>query len=484
MKNKNAETQGSALNIEQNGINVIDESERKGSPKSLFWPWFAANIAVLSVSYGAWTLEMGINAQQAIIATTLGIIVAFLLVGFVSLAGKRGSAPTMILSRSAFGVNGNRVPAVISWLICVGWETILVVLSTLAVATVFKEMHWASGNMTKIIAFLVVIAIIVGVAVLGFDAIMNFQKWLTIILGIATIVYFILCAHLINFNLLTTMKPGNFAGMIGAAILVITGLGMSWINSAADYSRYIPRKASSKGVVGWTTFGGALTPVILVIFGILLVASQKGNVTSAFATNISADPIGTLASVLPTWYLLPFTLVSVISLVSGAVLDIYSSGLALLAIGLPVKRWVGTCLDGIIMFLGTIYILWFASSDFFSLFEAFLFAVGVPIAGWSGIFLAELVIRKKDYDEKALFDAKGRYGSVNWVSLLGMIVASIVGFGFMTSTVSGFTWQGYLFNSFLPKAVWGYSNLGVFIALLIGFIVPFFNIKAIRKQEA
>lgn len=82
-----------------------------------------------------------------------------------------------------------------------------------------------------------------------------------------------------------------------------------------------------------------------------------------------------------------------------------------------------------------------------------------------------------------MFDAKGRYGSVNWVSLLGMIVASIVGFGFMTSTVSGFTWQGYLFNSFLPKAVWGYSNLGVFIALLICFIVPFFNIKAIRKQE-
>ena len=30
-----------------NGINVISESERKGHPRDLFWPWFAANISVL-----------------------------------------------------------------------------------------------------------------------------------------------------------------------------------------------------------------------------------------------------------------------------------------------------------------------------------------------------------------------------------------------------------------------------------------------------
>ena len=38
--------------IEANGINVIDESERKGTA-GLFWPWSASNISVLAVSYGA-----------------------------------------------------------------------------------------------------------------------------------------------------------------------------------------------------------------------------------------------------------------------------------------------------------------------------------------------------------------------------------------------------------------------------------------------
>ena len=44
------------------------------------------------------------------IAGVLGIVLSFLLCGFIALAGKRGSAPTMVLSRAAFGVRGNAVP--------------------------------------------------------------------------------------------------------------------------------------------------------------------------------------------------------------------------------------------------------------------------------------------------------------------------------------------------------------------------------------
>jgi hypothetical protein len=31
--------------IEMNGINVISSGERKGRPRDLFWPWFAANVS-------------------------------------------------------------------------------------------------------------------------------------------------------------------------------------------------------------------------------------------------------------------------------------------------------------------------------------------------------------------------------------------------------------------------------------------------------
>ena len=121
--------------VETNGINVITEAERKGSPKDLFWPWCAANVSVFGLSYGAYFLGFGISAIQALVAGLIGTVLSFLLVGFASLAGKRGSAPTMILTRSSFGVRGGALPTALSYVLLVGWEIILVALATAYTAT-------------------------------------------------------------------------------------------------------------------------------------------------------------------------------------------------------------------------------------------------------------------------------------------------------------------------------------------------------------
>src|SRR3954454_9842016 len=118
--------------VETNGINVIAEEERKGRPAQLFWPWFGANVSVFGLAYGSFLLGFGISFWPAVIAGVIGIVVSFLRCGSVAIAGKRGSAPTLVLSRAAFGVDGNRVPAVLSWVLTVGWETALVSLATLA----------------------------------------------------------------------------------------------------------------------------------------------------------------------------------------------------------------------------------------------------------------------------------------------------------------------------------------------------------------
>ena len=111
---QSASTELRPMQIEMNGINVISDSERKGHPRDLFWPWFAANVSVLGLAYGAFVLGFGISFWQAVVVSTVGIIVSFLLCGFIAVAGKRGSAPTMVLGRAAFGVNGNKLPSVLS----------------------------------------------------------------------------------------------------------------------------------------------------------------------------------------------------------------------------------------------------------------------------------------------------------------------------------------------------------------------------------
>jgi nucleobase:cation symporter-1, NCS1 family len=64
------------LQIEANGINVITDAERKGHPRDLFWPWFAANVSVLGLAYGAFILGFGISFWQAVGAGLVAIIVS------------------------------------------------------------------------------------------------------------------------------------------------------------------------------------------------------------------------------------------------------------------------------------------------------------------------------------------------------------------------------------------------------------------------
>src|SRR5919205_2937101 len=209
--------------VETNGINVIAENERKGTPRQLFWPWFGANVSVFGLAYGSFVLGFGVSFWQAVAAGVVGIVVSFLLCGFVAIAGKRGSAPTLVLSRAAFGVNGNRVPAVLSWVLTVGWETVLVSLATLATATVFEQLGWSAGTGTKVVALLVVAALVVAGGVLGFDLIMRMQTWITAVTGILTVVYIALVAPEIDWSEVTAPAAGSTAAFVGALIFVMTG---------------------------------------------------------------------------------------------------------------------------------------------------------------------------------------------------------------------------------------------------------------------
>jgi purine-cytosine permease-like protein len=472
----------SVFSVEMNGLNTIHETERKGRARDLFWPWFGANVSVFGLSYGSFLLGFGISLWQATLVGVVGIIASFLFCGIIALAGKRGSAPTMVLSRAVFGVQGNRVPSALSWLLTVGWETVLAALAVLATATVFTQLGWEGGMATKIVALVAVVALVVAGGVIGFDLIMRMQRVITIVTGVLTAVYVLIVLGRIDFGAVAALPTGTTPQVIGGFVFMLTGFGLGWVNAAADYSRYLPRSTRSPAVVGWTTFGSSLAPVVLLVFGILLAGSSP-NLSEA----IAADPIGALASLLPTWFLVPFVIVAVLGLVGGAVLDIYSSGLALLSIGLRVPRFVAAGIDGVIMIAGAVYIVFF-SNDFLGPFQGFLITLGVPIAAWCGIFVADIALRRRDYAEAELYDHRGRYGSVRWFPITLIVIGTATGWGLVTNAAAEWLgWQGYLLDLFGlggRSGDWAYANLGVLVSLVIGFLgTILFGRPAIRRQE-
>jgi NCS1 family nucleobase:cation symporter-1 len=461
--------------LELNSINQIEDSERRGVARDLFWPWCGANVSVLAISYGAFFLGFGINFWQASLAAVIGTVLSFLLVGVSSLAGKKHGVPTMILSRATFGVKGNLLPGFLSYFVFVGWETVLVSLATLATGTIFERIGSLDRNAAMSLGFLVSVTLTIAGGVLGYKAIMQMQKWISLITLIATALYMALTLNDINWKLLSDGRGGSLTGFIGAVVFGMTGIGLGWVNSAADYSRYLPRNVKNNSVVGWTIFGASLAPIVMVIYGAALAGSSQ-----KLYEDVAIDPVGALTKILPTWFLFAFAFIAILGLIGGAILDLYSSGLTLVAIGAPIKRHYAAGFDAVIMLLGTIYIVWF-SKNFLLPFQGFLITIGVPLAAWSAIFVADVLLGKP-VSENDLYNQFGRYRGINWGAISLMLIATFIGYGFVTNTFATWlNWQGYFMDLIGGKdGQWAFANIGVLFALIIGF----FGRIAVRSRNA
>lgn len=465
-----------AWSIETNGINYIPESERHGRPMELFWIWCAANIGLLSIVYGVIIVSFGLNLWQSILAGLVGTWLSFLLVGVISISGVRGGAPTLVLSRAAFGIVGNAIPNAISYISLLGWETVLVALATLAVEALLSRLGVPTGTALTAIAFVLIAAIVIAIGLLGHATIVRIQTWFTWAFAALTVVFVILEIPQFDVSKLASAPAGGWlTGFIPAASIIAAGLGIGWVNAAADYSRYLPRRTSARSVVGWTTFGASIAPTLLIILGILLAGRS-----SALAS--SANPIGDLAKGLPTWFLIPYIVIAVGGLIAGALLDIYSSGLNLLTLGVKLPRYQSVAIDGVVMIVGNIYIL-FVAQDFLGPFQAFLVVLGVPLAAWSAIYITDMALfRRGGYEASNLYALNGLYsysGGFNLWAIVALVVAVIVGLGLVTTTVNWLHWLGWW-----AKGPFASSSLGLIVAFfLAGILYAVFSIPAMSRSR-
>lgn len=452
--------------IETNGTNVIADADRHGTPRELFWIWSAANIGILGVTYGAFLVVFySLNLWQGILAATLGAVLGFILVGLVGLAGKKAGAPTLIVSRAAFGVDGNYLPAAVSYLSFIGWEIVVTTLAVLAANTVLTRLGFNGGKASLVVAFIIVAASGVTISLLGHATLLRIQKWFTLAFGALTVVFIALMWGQIDFNKVANLPAGNLAGLIGGISIIMAGLGIGYVNGGADYTRYLPKKSSGGAIVGWTTFGASLPQVILMIFGVLLTAANTNLATTA-------DPIGALAKPLPTWFLVPYMIAAVGGLLAATVVNLYSSGLSLMALGVRLPRYRTVLVDAALMVVGCSYLLFF-SANFFGPLAGFLVTLGVPLAGWTAIFLVDLFTRRQGgYAERDFFHRAGVYGSVNMAGIASLLVATVIGLGLVTSTTGALAWEGYLLGPFGGKTgAIGGSSIGIILSFAIGGII-------------
>ncbi len=386
-------TSGSAkaTSIETNDIAPIPAGERHGKAWHLFTVWSSPNLEFATIFIGALAVFAGLNVWQAILAVTLGNAIAAVTHGWFSSWGPRHGVPQMVISRSAFGLRGNILPAATSTLVAgIGWFAVNTTSGAFALTSL--------TSLPVAVSVTIIILVQVIAAFIGHNFIQKFERYAFFYLAVvfAIVAVIIISQGKYDVNPTTDFKWGAFS--VGVALAY--GYTQGWTAFAADFTRYLPASTSPRAVGLAAGLGNFTATTLLMSVGAI---AWSGVVGEGLPTTVFAEA-------LPSW-LAVLTLVGIaVGSVSANVLNIYSGTMSFIAagvkLGFKTRRAIMVVIAGV---LGG-GISYFAVEDNFRfIFELFLLTVGYWLAPWVSILVVDRFLRKgQDIDKLITEGAKHR----------------------------------------------------------------------------
>ncbi|MWA13889.1 purine-cytosine permease family protein [Streptomyces sp. BA2] len=416
-----AETEGA---LETRGLEPVPDSERTGRTRELFPTWVAANISVLLLTMGAGLIVTnGLNFWQALVVALVSPVLSYGMVGLISISGKRGGSPGMTLSRAVFGQRGNLFPGSLIWVARWGWETINAVTGAYAIITVLdicfgvKSSKWLT--VVTLVAFVAGTFVISG---LGRKVLHICNTWATYLFGAFSVLVLVYLVANTPWSDVFSQSAGSTAAMV-AGVGVIAAGGISWVPTGPDFTRYLPRKASNKALVGNAVGGAGIVVVPMVLMGAVMAVSTP-------SLSEASDPVSFLGQLLPTWIAVPYLLMALIGMLLINSMSMYSAGFTAMTLGIKVPRTWAVSINALISLIFG-YLLMNVATSFIGSFISFLTLLAVAFSAWIGVFGIDM-LRRKTYDGEALMDTKRTSAywykaGFAWQAMTAWAIALVVG---------------------------------------------------------
>lgn len=399
--------QDQRFHIEQSTADPIPEAARHGTPKELFTFWLTTATNFGAIVVGGLAVALGLDFWQAVVCIALGAV-SYVVLGAVSSLGPRFGVPTMGIGVRVFGRNANKVNAFIAWLLTLGWSSVGLVIGAEAVESIITYYSpSASTGLTKAVGLVVMAILMYFASLFGNATLKSIEGWLGYVFAVVVVAVCVALGVHGSFSHLPLGHSGSLASFAVTAVIMISSGGLSWCYMGAEYSRYLPSR-TSPSAVGWATaVGGAVPALLLPILGVVI------TLTGHFS-----DPISDIPKVIPAWIGVPFLAFAVVSTAAGYVPNLYSAGLNLLVLGVPVRRGVSIVIAFVISLAGALYALFV--SNFISTFETFLSLSVVWVTPWVTVLLLSTLARGRRDDAASVPD-------VRWdacaAGLAGLVVA-------------------------------------------------------------
>jgi nucleobase:cation symporter-1, NCS1 family len=465
-----------AFKIEQRGIDLIPDAERQMRPSGLFWLWSGAVFNVEFFFYGTLIMTFGLSVPQAVAAILIGNLF-YALLGFASLQGPQTGTTAFMISRAPFGQNGNRMVALFNWVTQVGFEIEGIYFVVATIILLFGIHGTTLNGPAKIVVIILAALLQMVIPLLGHATISKVLRWLAYIF----IVFFAVLAgftfnrlHLSTFH----VKPVSFAVWTTALVLIISVGGLGWTENGNDYSRYLPRTTPMPRTFWAATLGGAIPSIILELLGV-------------FAFTITSKLVGIpqlgVPQSFPSWFVTPFLIFAIFQLLAINTIDMYSSGVTLQALGVPVRRWGAVIIDTVVCAVVTGIILF--HGNFYKDFSGFLLYIVVWLAPWFGILITDWLLRRRRYDPLALRSNRDglywRNGGIHWPAIIAQLVGMVAALMWINAAFAWPSYTGAISNDFPGLAGGDFSwAIGIVVGSLVYLILAARSVRREGEQTA
>src|ERR1700689_3807959 len=465
-----------AFRVEQHGIDFIPLSERWARPRDIFGMWAGASGQVEYFIYCAILMTFGFTFAQALSLIIIGNL-SFLLLGLCSLQGPDAGTSVFAINRAPFGPNGSRPISFFNWITQIGFEVEGLILIVGAGLVLMIKAGFLPGDPAKVILVIVAVLIQAILPLLGHAAIVKTLRLL--ILPFVVLFAIMLGFALPHAHLHVVKTSGDWQAFTEALAFTIALSGLGWAECGNDYTRYCPTDTSKKALVGWVFLGTALPEILIMTLGA---------VVATFIVGIGQGTGGFLPlahqSAIPAWFVVVFMVFAALQPFAINSLDMYSSGVTLQAIGVPVKRYQAVIVDCVIALGVTMYAVF--NSSFSTYLSDFVDVVIVWIAPCSAIFLVDWFLRRRRLVPLELLrtDKGGLYyrnGGVFWPAIIAQLVGMVAAISGLSATFALPHWLNEVTYTTSPS---GYgADFSVFMGMGVGALVYLvLGWSGVRKQ--
>ena len=469
---------------------IPSDEHRNKKPVSQLLVWLGVSATIVPVLLTWLLITFGLSANAVVADLVAGYFVAGTVIATASLAGKRSGLSTSIVSRAVFGVWGNAIPGTLVFIVRATIAALLVAFTALVINGTDASIPNLTVSVTAIGSFNLTVGLIASVIAVLLVTAIGFvrgvaSRVLQVVLSSAALSATLVALVGISAQNLALVTPGvaeisSKESILGFALVVMV-VTVLWAAVAPNLAKAIPMRERGLRVFGWVAIANFVIPALVAITAL----SWLGPRAKQLAVIIPLDLNALLMIVmeLPQYSRIALVTGIAITLTYALLLTLKTATLDLTAL-LPVKR-VSASLLTVVVVVGALFL--FSAQplnvSLNYLVNVFIL-VGLLSAGWIGMLVTDVALRRIAYHELSLSRSYGFYKRFSIISIAAWLVTVASAIAFIPVNLKGLDFTGFGLESIgLDRNEYS-APIGFLISVAAGVVLTLIvRIPEIRKQE-